>query len=279
MCLKFSTNGNDFNVCLPILTAENCEIAALSGGDVCGTLTVVSYYDRTLLVTANHVLRTWGHTYLFSPLLEGRKYMGINGRWMQVSDEGYKDDPDGLFDLAYLLLSADECALIDNNIVQPMIKAKCIMKPFNTIMMGFREKNNRRQDIARRGEIRPDIFEIESKGLEPDPDTMKLNPIVDIPFNRKTAKAWNGKRFVRNYAPVPRGVSGGPVIYLEKSINTHRNASSKSVVGFLIEQRDQSLLTSFTGGSITVVLADVLICAANLDNNYSVATDFNRSPS
>jgi len=221
-------------------------------GDCVGTLTVVRYDNEIALVTANYVLRQHGNSILSAPVGTGRSCEQLGQfRWRPVDDGVSPCGSDGTYDLIFAPLSRKQRTIVDSTIVYPLAAAALqLPNPFDAVVHGFLAKDNLAIDIERRGWALPSYFEVTSEGIRPQLiapySHARYSGTADFLFDRRQGIQWeslglsDGRWSEQATAPIPRGVSGGPVLFDRTRDDSHTVIHRDSVIGFLIEQYDGS---------------------------------------
>ena len=227
--------------------------------DAVGTLSMVMYREKLILVTAYHVIREWQHTTLASPIGTGWRIRPLNMFDWRMLKTGVTDlKKDGDYDLSFAVINPEQAELIESSLAVQLIRASKIMKPFKGILNGYPAKRNNRYSVKNRGKAEPVYYELIHSGVVPEicPPYLKERYTGLINFSWSTDSTTRltatGFRDIGK-APEPAGVSGGPVFYCEDLKTSQRNfAPTNTVIGFLIEYQR-------TNKQLVTVMSDILI--------------------
>jgi len=246
----------------------------LRESDVVGTLSVLQHDGRILLVTCEHVFRRWGDLGpLVAPILEVdiedgkgvQKWITVNlkrFRWLGFKLGVTTEELDGYFDIRVALLPEPEKELINQDLILPVQRASAIGDVFNAVLTGYPERKNTKDKIRKR-KPHPWAKTWWYEMLSTDAPT--ANKRLEFAWSHKSGNyifeqqtANDKAKFVSTgSAPLPHGVSGGPLIFLGSRSDS--TVSPSTVVGYGMEY-DQEAKKIIAGPSDVIIdIGDALI--------------------
>ncbi len=223
---------------VPIVCGEPCP-PSVKRFDSVGTLSVVNMDGCYYFVTANHVLRRFEDKPLLAPVERHCGVVQINSDdWfhiLSVSDSA--NFGDGTYDLVWRKLDDAQVESLNPAFVCRLGRATEFSSPFNVVAFGYLNKQNTARKRQIRNRIIPSFFQMRHPGVRPSIKPpyarAQYEGKMKLYFDRKGAKGWSRSSFaaVGHTAPIPSGLSGGPIV-VEKSLS-HTGKRAGTVVGFV----------------------------------------------
>jgi len=243
----------DWTGALPVLSGTKTRKGNLHPRGVIGTISAVTWNNNYVLITAHHMFRKNVELWKYVPILPDGKFMYLDEFiWMSVEGSGEMYGPDGFFDLCYSILTKDQVNNVDTSIFRPLGQSIGLKSKFTGLLAGYLAKDNRPVNIENRGSVQPQLLEVWVDGIHPKLKAPYLEPKYDGRFSvdmpRQDVLHWKENSYVElQTAPVPRGLSGGPLIFKGFSNPMYEPMESQNqlntVIGFFIEHDKKSIGT------------------------------------